>query len=280
MTEWSETYRGSVAPWECDVTEHFTIAYYYERLDQAAANLADELGLSERLRGGIMPRRVDARFVRELRAGAGFHIESAVIGVDDNELRLGHRIADSANGETVTWIAERWAPVAPESRAAIAARIAAWPGPEVEERPEPTQTTGLAPTAAGRVRPGDLDEHGGFTLGAFIHCFTAASLQMQAAIGMDAAYMNAQRRGFSTFELGLRVARLPRLGERYRIQSGVAHLVSSSLRFHHRLSNAGTGEVLVTLGQFGVQLDLDARRPAALPDALRTRAAQLLLAAG
>jgi hypothetical protein len=25
MTHWIETYRGTVAPWECDVTEHFTI---------------------------------------------------------------------------------------------------------------------------------------------------------------------------------------------------------------------------------------------------------------
>jgi len=26
MTNWIETYRGTVPPWECDVTEHFTIA--------------------------------------------------------------------------------------------------------------------------------------------------------------------------------------------------------------------------------------------------------------
>ncbi len=29
MTNWSETYRGTVPPWECDVTEHFTIADAY-----------------------------------------------------------------------------------------------------------------------------------------------------------------------------------------------------------------------------------------------------------
>ena len=26
-----ETYRGWVAPWECDVVEHLTVAYYFER---------------------------------------------------------------------------------------------------------------------------------------------------------------------------------------------------------------------------------------------------------
>ena len=46
MTDWTETYRGAVPPWQCDVTEHFTIAYYFDRLEEAAANLADELGLT------------------------------------------------------------------------------------------------------------------------------------------------------------------------------------------------------------------------------------------
>jgi len=31
MDGWTETWRGIVAPWECDITEHFTIAYYFDR---------------------------------------------------------------------------------------------------------------------------------------------------------------------------------------------------------------------------------------------------------
>ena len=30
MTDWIETYRGAVPPWTGDVTEHFTIAYYFD----------------------------------------------------------------------------------------------------------------------------------------------------------------------------------------------------------------------------------------------------------
>jgi hypothetical protein len=44
------------------------------------------------------------------------------------------------------------------------------------------------------------------------------------------------------------------------------------------MSDPRTGSELARLGQFGVQLDLDARRPAPLPDEIRTRAAPLLLA--
>src|SRR5438270_10608397 len=83
MTNWIETYRGTVPPWECDVTEHFTIAYYFDRLEEAEPNLADALGLSARLRGGGFARRLDVRFAREFRAGSSFQVEGAVLGLDD-----------------------------------------------------------------------------------------------------------------------------------------------------------------------------------------------------
>src|ERR1700748_2064378 len=101
MTNWTETYRGAVPPWQCDVTEHFTIAYYFDRLEEAQANLTDTLDI------GPLPRkgRIEARFIRELREGASFHVESAPLGFE-NGLRLGHRFVDSANGEPVTWFDE------------------------------------------------------------------------------------------------------------------------------------------------------------------------------
>ena len=37
MEGWTETWRGIVAPWECDIAEHFTIAYYFDRLAQSTA---------------------------------------------------------------------------------------------------------------------------------------------------------------------------------------------------------------------------------------------------
>ncbi len=45
MTDWIETYRGTVPPWECDLTEHFTVGRYFDRLEEAEANLAEDLGL-------------------------------------------------------------------------------------------------------------------------------------------------------------------------------------------------------------------------------------------
>jgi acyl-CoA thioester hydrolase len=280
MAAWTETCRGTVAPWECDTTEHFTIAYYFDRLDQASAALADLLGLAGHFRAGILPRRFTLRFVRELRAGASFHIESAALGLDP-DLRLGHRFVDSASGEIVTWIEEVWPPMPPDlPRDPIERRLAVWEGPALERRPEPLSTAGSIATARGRARPADLGEFGPFSLAAFVHRFTDAVIQTCAAIGMTDDYMQAQRRGYSTFELALSLTGAPRLGEPYLVETGIAHLGSSSLRLFHRMSDPRNGAEFARLGQFGVQLDLDARRPAPLPAEIRAAAARLLLPIG
>lgn len=282
MTDWIETYRGTVPPWQCDITEHFTIAYYFDRLEDAEANLAAELGLGELLRAGGFVRRLDLRFARELRAGSSFHIESAPLGIDDS-VRVGHRFVDSFTGETVTWIDERWeltVSLPAMERKAIGSRVAVWEGPATEVRPEPKSYDRFVPTARGRVKPADLDAAGRFGLAAIVHRFTDACIQAGAAIGMTAEWLHENRRGFSTFELALQITGELRLDEPYLAETGIAHLGNSSVRFIHRMTNPESGREIARLGQYGVNLDLDARRPAKLPDELRDRAAALVVPVG
>lgn len=280
MTDWTETYRGAVPPWQCDVTEHFTIAYYFDRLEEAEANLADAIGLDGLPRRVGTTRRIEARFVRELREGASFHVESAVLGVEHG-LRLGHRVVDSANGEVVTWFAEHWnladAPLTDHQRSTLALSLAAWNGPASEPRAEPLGTAGFIPTARGRVKHADIDAAGHFALGAIVHRFSNASAQLGAAIGMDAAFLLQQRRGFSTFELVLDLSGALSLDAAYLVTTGIAHLGNSSLRMIHRLTDPRTGTEIARLSQYGVNLDLDARRPARWPAEIREKAARLVL---
>ena len=275
MTQWIETYRGSVAPWECDVTEHFTVAYYCDRIEAAEANLASTLGIGEVLKAGGFARRYELRFARELRAGAAFHVVCAPIGTDGG-LRLGHKVVDSVTGETVTFIDEHW----DKAVAVDPARLAAWDGPASEARPQPRDRTGFTPTARGRIKPRDLDENGRVGIGGFVHKFTDSSIQTGAAVGLTADFIKTGRRGFSTFELALEVKHAPGVGAPYVVETGLLHLGSSSLRFLHVMTNPETGDEYARLGQYGVQLDLDKRRPAPLSDEFRERARKLLVPIG
>jgi acyl-CoA thioesterase FadM len=253
MSNWTETYRGAVPPWQCDVTEHFTIAYYFDRLEEAQANLGIQLPATGRMQ---------ARFVRELRQGAAFHIESAPIR-SETSLRLGHRVIDSASNETVTWFDQHWDAPATTAREP-------WPGPAAEPRPEPQATEGFLPTGMGRTKPGDLDARGNFSLSAMILRFSYAGAHLAAATGMQ-----QPRRGFSTFELDLRLNGPVPGDAPYAVHSGIAHLGNSSMRVIHRLTHAS--REIATLGQYGVNLDLDARRPAKWSDDVREKATKLLI---
>lgn len=280
MDGWIETCRSVVSPWECDVTEHFTIAYYFDRLANAASTIAENLGWRGPSRA--VGRRFDVRFARELRAGASFHIVSAPIALGETVIRLGHQVVDSADGEVAAWAEEKLefaaSPLPREVYDAIAERLVDWPGPAVEHRPEPTTVVGFITTARDRVGPTDLDRDGNCSLAAFVHRFTAASIQALAAIGATSSYMRDERRGYSTFELAFQVSGWPRLGDPLRVETGIAHLGNSSIRFIHRMCDPLTGAEFARLGQFGVQLDLDKRRPAPLPEPLRSAATRMLIA--
>jgi acyl-CoA thioesterase FadM len=282
MKGWMETWRGMVAPWECDLTEHFTIAYYFDRLADAALAIGASLGLTDASRSA--KRRFDVRFVRELRAGASFHILSAPIALNEGHVRLGHQIVNSADGAITAWVEETLAISAAQlprdARDAVDGRLLPWPGPAVEPRPEPNTAQGFIVTVRDRVKPPDLDPDGNFSLAAFVHRFTAACMQGLAAIGATAAYLYAERRGYSTFELALRVTGYPRLGSSVLVETGIAHLGNSSIRFLHRMIDPTDGGELALLSQFGVQLDLDTRRPAPLPEPLRAAAARLVIPVG
>src|SRR5215469_8409661 len=136
-----ETYRGAASPWECDVTEHFTMAFYFDRIAQAETILGVELGLLDRLRGAGFTRRYDVRLAREQRAGSAFHVESAALD-GGKHLRLGHRIVDSVSGEPTTWFDTHWDGV----DALPAVMSATWDGPEFAARAEPADLAGLVPS--------------------------------------------------------------------------------------------------------------------------------------
>lgn len=282
MAAWIETCRSVVSPWECDVTEHFTIAYYFDRLSDAAVTTAQDLGLRDL--ADSAHRCFDVRFVRELRAGASFHILSAPIAVDENSIRFGHQVIDSADGEVTAWVEETLdqaaVPLPRNLREAIGGRLLVWPGPAVERRPEPATLEQFIPTVRDRIKPMDLDSSGRLALSAFVHRFTAASIQALAAIGATSSYMKTERRGYSTFELALRVTGSPQSGDPVLVETGIVHLGNSSIRFFHRMCDPATGAEYARLGQFGVQLDLDTRRPAALPERLRAAATRLLVPIG
>jgi acyl-CoA thioesterase FadM len=286
---WVETCRGAVSAWEVDTVGHFTVAYYFERFMDATLGALQALGLgpahaARTGRGGVT-EDCYVRYLHELRAGDVLHIQSGVLDAGESALRLGHRLFDSATGELCATVEQQVAYRVLEDdrparldeavRQAALARRVTWDGPPRERRPRPVGAGGFLDGARDTVKPWELDVHGRSALPYYIHRFSSAGLRAFAAFGMTPAYMREQRRGFSTFEFQFRLRERLRAGDLVRVQTCVAHVGSSSVRVFHRMFRE-PGEVPVAeLDQFGVHLDLDARRPVPLPAALRDRARAL-----
>jgi len=273
MAEWTETYRGVVSAWECDIVEHFTIAYYFEKFADATRNFVDLIGEGECLapRVGTGPSRLVATFENELRAGSAFHMTSAITGIDGETLRIGHQLIDTAKGKTVTWLAETLTlPSSLDSgtRGRLAARAVAWPGPEIAP-PAPLPASHGDLTARDRVKPWELDDRGRLSLADHVHRFSGAGMHFLNSIGMTSGYMHANRRGFSTFLLDVALNSSAGVGERIDVHTAVAHLGNTSMRYVHRMTGAD-GRAIASMVQAGVQLDLDARRPIPFPDDIRS----------
>jgi hypothetical protein len=135
MEPWIETYRGSVAPWECDVTEHFTIAYYFDRIAVAEAALGRGAGAARPLRAGGFTGATTCASRANCAPARVPHRERGDRRRRGGGLRLGHRVVDSVTGEAITWFDVHWdgsrQPPSEADRRLGWARVRAAPSPAI-----------------------------------------------------------------------------------------------------------------------------------------------------
>ena len=266
---YSETFRSDVPPWEVDIVEHFTVAYYYEKF-MAARDRA----LMAHGQDPDACHTVDChtRYLAELRKGDQYHIHSAPISIADGTVVFGHKLINSATGETCATNEQTLvgADLA-ESEAVI------WDGPAREVRSEIPAGPGWTRAIVDIVAPKDLDRSGHMSVSAMIHRFSSAIGQLLTRAGMDPAYHREQRIGYSTFEFQLQILERPEVGEPIDVISCFAHVGGSSMRLVHRLQRPSDGALLAELSQLGVHLDLDARRPSKIPEPMASRAKAMVV---
>ena len=291
MSGWLQTYRGIVYRWEVDHNDHLTVAYYFARLGDAALALLDALGLGAgyaRRRGRVcVTADCYVRYLRELRVGDIMHIASGIVAVERDALVLGHKVFNSETGDVCTTVEQRVRQVDTRRRAArpfsAAQRRAAerrrieWDGPPRERRPRPRGLDGFLESSRDTVKSGELDVLGQVALLHYVHRFSAANGHATAVFGITPGYMRTERRGFSTFEFQLELGGVLRPGDPVCVRSALVHVGNSSMRLFHVMTNERTAERVATLEQLGVHLDMDARRPTSLPDAIRERAKAVLV---
>lgn len=275
MTDFTETFRSAVPPWECDIVEHFTVAYYYEKFRAAGDRALLGLGV---LAKDARTTACYTRYQKELRAGDAYRIVSAPIqatgegeGFAAGGLTIGHKLIDVEADAIAATMEQTVALDAPLSIDGYAE----WDGATRESRPAVGAGATWVRGATDIVLPKDVDAAGRLSLDAIIHRFSAAGGHLLNAVGWSPGYMRDNRIGYSTFEFQLTLGAMPWVGVPLDTESTIGSVGRSSMRKVHRMIRADTGDVVAEISQFGVHLDMNARRPSAIPAEIAAQARAL-----
>lgn len=277
----SETYRGDVEAWECDAFGHMNIAFYGERFGDAAASLLFRLAPARYFRTVSLL----VRYRHELRAGEAIAIRSAVLGTiegakRERQVRLAHELA-MGEGATASMaehiLAPRDAKMRSGLKTALEAATAAWSAEPFAPVKLPAAHGTLA-SLRDRVKSWELDETGRLSLFGHVRRFSTATSQLMNAVGMTSDSIGRERHGFATTESRLALAPWqPSTSAEVAATSGFLAIGRSSVTMIHDLVEVKGGERIARLYQAGVYFDLDRRRSAPMPEAMREKVAALIV---
>jgi acyl-CoA thioester hydrolase len=102
---WRQTFRGVVAPWECDENRHLTARLYVPKFDDSAYLLFFDAGLRlPELRGrgfALVTASHHINYLAELRNEDVFSIEAAFVRVGRSSVRSVHKMRNGKTGIVV-----------------------------------------------------------------------------------------------------------------------------------------------------------------------------------
>ncbi|WP_428245970.1 acyl-CoA thioesterase [Ferrovibrio sp.] len=286
MSAFRETYRGSVAAWECDQYGHLNVQFYVGRLSDAVASmlLAGGLGRKglEQRRLGMVAVNQTLDYLKELRAGTLLRVESAVKLIEGRKMVLHHRLFDAETGEIAFTAdvlglcfdleARKSVPWPEDLRQGFSGLLIKGDEPLVQQA-LPASEPGWIASHRSPVNAWECDRMGHLNVQFYLGRAAEADRQVLNALGLGPKALKA---------LGLRVR-----AQRYRLafkrelhaaaittaRSGIRVASADELQFYHEIHDAETGilaasvEATITLEQ------RDSGAGAAIPAAALAKAA-------
>jgi acyl-CoA thioester hydrolase len=107
--------------------------------------------------------------------------------------------------------------------------------------------------------------------------FSDAAGHVYDAIGVSAKSMREKRLGSAALDYKTTYFAPLHAGDVVVNRTCFLNLGNKTLTFYHRLSNAGTGELVATIEIISVMFDLEKRKSIPLPDDIRAKAETMLV---
>ncbi len=136
----------------------------------------------------------------------------------------------------------------------------------------------LIVTHRGVVYPWQCDHMGHMNVMWYVGKFDEATWQLFLALALTPSRLRDTNRGMAGVEQHIEYKRELRAGDVVTIRSGVLEVGAKWIRFAHRMDNDGTGQLAATTILTAVHLDLVTRRSCPLPEDVRARAQEMIVA--
>lgn len=99
----TESFKGVVYPWECDIFQHMNVQFYVAKFDSASWHFLAELGLTPRYfqeeHRGMVAMEQRIRYFSELVAGDLVTVRSQLLEVRKKSLRFRHQMFNTQTEE-------------------------------------------------------------------------------------------------------------------------------------------------------------------------------------
>ena len=291
-----ETWRGSVRPWHIDEMGHMNVRYYLSIAAEAMTGFASVLGMprafAQDATATLRPREHHVRYLHEARLKNPLHMECAILEMSEDQATILQVLFHSATGqpsaaittrvEHVTRGEQRPFPFSKATRQLAEHLFAEAPdyakprgliGPSKlgDASLAQAEKLGMKPTGAGALMPDAADVFGRMPPEHLLERISQAMAHQldRASLPIKELAPNMEGRlGGATVELRQTYHRLPRVGERMELRSGLSDLTTKVARLSHWLLDPTTGEPWAEAEMLTVNLDLEARKAVDLPEPL------------
>ncbi len=136
----------------------------------------------------------------------------------------------------------------------------------------------LIVTYRGVIYPSQCDHMGHMNVMWYVGKFDEASWQLFHAVGLSPSRLRNTSRGMAGLEQHIEYKRELHAGDVVTVRSGILEVRDKTIRFAHRMENDETGEVSARMTLTAVHLDVVARRACPLPEDVRRRAQEMIVA--
>ncbi len=288
MSNFRETYRGSVAAWECDQYGHMNVQFYTGRVSDAAASamLAGGFGREAfaQHRLGIVAVNAEMKYLNELHAGDLIRVESGILSAEGRKVRFLHRLFNAETGALCMQaevlglcfdLAERKSVALPADIAAGFQTLLVRADAPAEAAALPAVEQGFMSSGRSPVQPWECDRMGHLNVQFYLSRFAEAEKQVLLALGYGPSRRHADHAAVRPLRHRIQFRRENHEGAVLRLRSGIRKVEADRLHLYHELYEAESG-ILSATAEASIGLDaLDGGGLIALPADLRATATDL-----